>query len=221
MDPITVAGAYATIVGLICAFKNERKGLENQTKELFLSYLETQHREDLKEFILRTTELPSEIDRLLKEDTETILQKLNELRDSVVSLPSRIDNVKELIQSAQPRSERIGMLPHLIAEAERAVRQIEKEALILLRTETERDWDLPVDVEALKEAYERFRSMDLQDTLDHTFVIEECASYRRTLTIHKEGRLRQRERLLKALQKLIALREEFEYLEQETRTPWR
>ena len=30
MDPITVAGAYATIVGLMCAFKNQKKGREDQ-----------------------------------------------------------------------------------------------------------------------------------------------------------------------------------------------
>ena len=70
MDPITVAGAYATIVGLMCAFKNQKKGREDQTRDQFLSWLEAQYREDLKEFILRTADLPSEIDRLLKEDTE-------------------------------------------------------------------------------------------------------------------------------------------------------
>lgn len=218
MDPIAVAGAYATIVGLMCAFKNQRKAREDQTRDQFLSWLEAQHREDLKEFILRTADLPSEIDRLLKEDTEEIIRKLNDLRDSVVSLPSRIDDVKDLIQSAQPRSERIGMLPHLIADAERAVRQIEKKGLLLLRTDTEKDWDVPLDVEALKEAYNHFRSMDVKDTLDHTFVIEDCAAYQTTRSVHIEGRLRHRDRLLKALQKLIALREELDYLEQETRT---
>lgn len=219
MDPVTVASAYATIVGLICAFKSERKAREDQTRDQFLSYLDTHHREELKEFILRTAGLPTEIDHLLKEDTENILHKLNDLRDSVVSLPSRVDNLRELIQSAQPRSERIAMLPYLIAEAERSVRQIEKRALFLLRTDTENDWDVPLEIDALKKAYEHFRTMIVQDTLDHTFVIEECAAYRKTRSIRKEGRLQQRDNFLKALQKLIALREELEYLEFETRTP--
>ena len=218
MDPLTAAGAWATIVGLMCAFKSEQKGRADQTRDQFLSYLDAQHREDLKVFILRTAELPSAIDQLLKEDTEKILAKLNELRDSVVSLPSRIDHVRELIQATQPRSERVAMLPHLIADAERAVRQIEKGALLLLRTDTERDWDVPLDLDGLNEAYLNFRRMEVKDTLDHTFVTKECAAYNETLTIHREGRLRDRERLLKALQRLIALREEFEYLELETRT---
>lgn len=218
MDMITAAGAYATIVGLVCAFKNEKKAREEQTRAAFLSWLEAQRHEDLKEFILRSTELPSEVDILLKQDTETILRRLNELRDSVVSLPNRIDQVRELIQTAQPRSERLSMLPHLIADAEKAVRQIEKGALLIIRTDIDREWDVPLDVETLKEVSERFRTMEVDDILHYTFVIEKSATSEKTLTVHREGRLRQRDRLLKALHKLISLREELDYLEQETRT---
>ena len=218
MDPLTAAGTYATIVGLVCAFKNEKTTREDQNREVFLAWLETQKHEDLKEFILRTAELPSEIDLLLKEDIEAILRRLNELRDSVVSLPNRIDHLRELIQAGQPRSDRLGFLPHLIAEAERAVRQIEKRALILLRADTDKEWDVPMDVETLKDVYERFRTMHIDDTLHHTFVVKESAAMREEVTIHKEGRLKQRERLLKAMSRLISLREELDYLEQETRT---
>ena len=218
MDPITAAGVYATIAGLICTFKNERKSQQDQNAKQFVSWLETQHRQDLKEFILRSTELPSEIDKLLKQDTESILHELNELRDSVVSLPRRIDNLAEMIQLTQPRSERLAILPHLIAEAEKAVRQIEKSGLFLLRTNTDKDWDVPLDVETLNKVLERFRTMDVEDTLHHTFVTRESASERETLTVHIEGRLANRDRLLKAMKRLIALREELDYLEQETRT---
>ncbi len=218
MDPLTAAGTYATIVGLVCAYKNEKRAAKDQNREVFLAWLQTQKHDDLKEFILRTAELPSQIDILLKEDSETILRRLNELRDSVVSLPNRIDHLKELVAAAQPRSERIAMLPHLISEAEKAVRQIEKVALILLRTDTEKDWDVPMDVETLKEVYERFRTMHIDDTLHHTFVVKESALQRETLTIHVESRLKGRARLLKAMSRLIALREELDYLEHETRT---
>ena len=218
MDPLTAAGTYTTIVGLVCAYKNEKRAGEDQNREAFLAWLQTQRHEDLKEFILCTAELPSEIDLLLKEDTETILRRLNELRDSVVSLPTRIDHLKELVTAAQPRSERLALLPHLISEAEKAVRQIEKSALILLRTDTEKEWDVPMDVETLKEVYEQFRTIHIDDTLHHTFVVKECAFERESITIHREGRLKERDRLLKAMSRLIALREELDYLEQETRT---
>ena len=218
MDPITAAGVYATIVSLICTFKNSRQEKQEHDRQHFLAWLESQHREDLKEFIVRSAELPTEIDTLLKQDTQMILARLNELRDSVVSLPSRIDNLAEILQARQPRSERLRLLPHLIEEAERAVCQSEKRALILLRTDFDKDWDVPLDVETLKQVYERFRATLLDDVLDHTFVVEETAFERRTIAIHREGRLAERERLLKAMRRLIALREEWDYLEQETRT---
>lgn len=218
MDPITAAGVYATIVALICTFKNERKEKQKQDRQHFLTWLETQHREDLKEFIVRSAELPTEIDKLLKLDAELILAKLNELRDSVVSLPSRIANLAEILQADQPRSERLRLLPHLITEAERAVRQSEKHGLFLLRTDIDKDWDVPLDVETLKQVYERFSTMEVDDVLHHTFVLRETALERQELTIHREGRLAERDRLLKAMRRLIALREELDYLEQETRT---
>jgi len=221
MDPITTAGAYATIVGLICIFKNERKQKEEQNTEHFLAWLEAQRQGELKEFIIRSTELPSEIDKLLKQDTEEILAKLNDLRDSVISLPSRIENLQQMFQATQSRTERLQMLLHLISETERAIRQIEKASLILIRTDIDKEWDVPLDVDTLKEVCEHFRTMDFEDILHHTFVVEESALEKKTITIHREGRLRQRERLLRALQKLIALREELDYLEQETRTPRR
>jgi len=218
MDPITMASAYATIVGLLCTFKRERSGRAAQDREQFLMWLDAQHREDLKELIVRSAELPTEIDRLLKQDTEQILLKLNDLRDSVVSLPRRIDNLAEMLQNNQPRAERLRLLPQLIAETERAVKQSEKRGLFLLRTDTEREWNVPVDVADLKEALSNFENMLVEDVLDHTFVTEETAFEKRTLRIHREGRLAEKERLLKAMRRLISLREEWEYLDRETRT---
>lgn len=218
MDPITAAGAYATIAGLICTFKNERKGQQDQNAKQFVSWLEAQHREDLKEFILRTAELPTELDGLLKQDTEAILHRLNELRDLAVTMPGRIDGLAEMLQAQQPRSERLNILPHLIAEADRAVRQAEKSGVFLLRADTDKDWDVPLDVEILREVFERFRKMNVEGTLHHTFVVKESAAMRETVLIHVEGRIRKMDRLLKAMRRLIALREELDYLEQETRT---
>jgi hypothetical protein len=217
MDPLAMANAYATIVGLICLFKGERRAKSEQDRQHFLAWLETQHRQDLKELIDRTAELPAEIDKLLKQDIKMIVASLNELRDAVVSLPSRIDYLADILQSDQPRSERLRLLPQLIAETERAVRQSEKRGLFLLRAETDKDWDVPLDVDSLREGFEYFRAMDLADTLDHTFLVGQDAFTQRTLTVHIEGRLAEREKLLKAMQKLITLRNEWDYLEQETR----
>ena len=77
---------------------------------------------------------------------------------------------------------------------------------------------MPVDVADLKEALSNFENMLVEDVLDHTFVTEETAFEKRTLRIHREGRLAEKERLLKAMRRLISLREEWEYLDRETRT---
>ena len=98
MDPLAVAGAYAKIVSLICAFKNESKQKQGQDRQHFFAWLEAQHFEELKEFIVRSAELPTEVDKLLKQDTELIISQLNDLRDTVVSLPSRITSLAEILQ---------------------------------------------------------------------------------------------------------------------------
>lgn len=218
MDPITAATAYATLVGLICAFKKEWKDRQDLNAQQFVSWLEAHHREDLKQFIVCSAELPSEIDKLLKQDTELILARLNELRDWVTSLPSRIDGLAEMIQSTHSRSDRLRILPQLIAENEKAVLRLEKSGLFLPRARAGTEWQVPIDVQSLRSAYERFCTMEIEDTADFSFLVRESARERVTEDVHIENRLTKRDKLLNAVEKLIALRKELNYLEEETRT---
>ena len=57
MDPIS---GFATIIGLMSIFKQEHKEGEALDREAFFRWLDYHHHEDLKEFILRSRELPTE-----------------------------------------------------------------------------------------------------------------------------------------------------------------
>jgi hypothetical protein len=105
MDPLTASTALATIVSLICNFKQEsRDNNALQTKD-FIAYLDRHRFEDLKEFILRSTELSSEIDLLLKQDTELILAKLDQIDGILGSLMSQVTEIKGLARVIRPQSE--------------------------------------------------------------------------------------------------------------------
>lgn len=74
MDPIS---GFATIVGLISIFKQEHTAREDQNRDAFVRWLEDHHHQELKDFILRSNELSTEIDQALQEDHDIIIGKLS------------------------------------------------------------------------------------------------------------------------------------------------
>ena len=115
MDPVT---GFATIVGLISIFKQERKAKEDQNREAFLGWLEEHRHEDFKEFILRSNELPTEIDRALQEDHEVIIGKLEKIDELLAMLASRVGAMGGIAHAVHPNVEiseqAIGILRQLV-----------------------------------------------------------------------------------------------------------
>ena len=105
MDPIVASTTFATIVSLLSNFKQERKDQKDLQTRDFVTYLAQHSFDDLKEFIVRSSELPTEIDKLLKEDTELILNKLNEMDRILASLLSQSSETKGLAHILRPESE--------------------------------------------------------------------------------------------------------------------
>lgn len=116
MEPVS---AFATIVGLLATFKNERKiKSDNEYKE-FIEWLnEHQHREiiDLLELNTNTT---ISIKALLNQDREMLLGKLESIDQMLASISSQIDGFGDLAQSLKPGFE-------LSEQALSILRQIEE-----------------------------------------------------------------------------------------------
>ena len=218
MDPMTIATVYATIMGLICNFRRERKDQKDLNNHDFTEWLAGQHREDLKEFIIRSTELPSEIDKLLKQDMEELLSMANEMRAALSSLPGSIDGLAQTIQTSQSQSDRLRMLFQLIEKQEQTVRSLEAKGLFLPRNHPDTEWELPIDVSSLKSAYAQFESMHVEDMKHWSFPVYKDASVSKTVEVTQGNRVELQKALLNALAKLIKYREELDYLDEVTKT---
>ncbi|MCP5489324.1 MAG: hypothetical protein H7A43_11835 [Verrucomicrobia bacterium] len=219
MDPMTAATLNATIVGLLCTFRQERRDRNDLTRKQFTDWLEAQHREDLKEIIIRSTELPSEIDRLLKKDVKELLLATSQMRATLASLPGCVDGLAKTIQSSQSQSDRLKMLFALIDKQEQAVIALEAQGFFLQRGHPDGAWELPVEVPELRQYYAMFEGMKVEDLKEWKFLVHEDASHKEHVHIRRGNRQAKMGQLLQALGKLIEYKDELDYLDQLTRTP--
>jgi hypothetical protein len=102
IDPSIAATTFATIVGLICNFKQERREEKALDREAFLLWLEDHKHQDLKEFILRSNEISAEIDHLIKADTQTIISKLEKIDSVLVTILGNIDGLQGMAHALSP-----------------------------------------------------------------------------------------------------------------------
>jgi hypothetical protein len=91
MDPLTGASAFATIVGLLCNWKQERGSQDQKRFESFITWLEVHHFEGLKDRIFESDELQRSLHQLLGNDLNSLSKKLDALTSSLSAVAERID----------------------------------------------------------------------------------------------------------------------------------
>jgi len=99
MDPLTTSLAFATVVQLLCNFRQERGIRKNAETEDFLKWLADHNFEDIKTQIQSSTDIQREIQELLREDVNEISAKLDLITDSVTSIASRIDGLSGIARA--------------------------------------------------------------------------------------------------------------------------
>jgi hypothetical protein len=98
MDPITASTTLATIVGLICNYKQERGAKKDLDHRDFIEWLEYHRHEDIKNLITNTHGLQEEVNQLLREDHAKILGKLDSINDTLSQVLSRVSGFEILAQ---------------------------------------------------------------------------------------------------------------------------
>ncbi len=98
MDPIT----FATIVQLIALFVQERRSTKEAKREHFLQWLDQHRFQHLKDAIAQTHYLSDEVDKLLLQDHQIILGKLEEMSSVLGSVVHHIEVLSGLGRS-QPK----------------------------------------------------------------------------------------------------------------------
>jgi hypothetical protein len=104
MEPITTASAFATIVGLICNFRQERGAQEVLDHQQFIQWLNAHGLEAQKAFLLQNTNLLAEVDKLLREDRKLMLEKLDAIHATLANLLANVAEYRDLALSVLPNA---------------------------------------------------------------------------------------------------------------------
>lgn len=88
MDPLTTAGAFATIVGLLSNFKAEQSGSELTE---FTKWLKEKHYEEVAAAIERNSTLSKELSKILATNHSDLVERLLQLDSRMTQLASQFE----------------------------------------------------------------------------------------------------------------------------------
>lgn len=100
MDPMIGAGAFATIVGLICNFKSERSG--TNIKE-FLAWLQEKHHDDIATSIQNNKNLYQQLSNIMAINHQQLLERLESLDKLLSSVAGHVQEFSGLVITLYPR----------------------------------------------------------------------------------------------------------------------
>jgi hypothetical protein len=101
MEPIS---AFATIVGLISAYKSEGRSTSADEYQEFSDWLHEKRHKSVITELHDNHLLGLSVKALLKESNESISEKLSQLDDSLVRLASNIEGFKDVALSLKPNN---------------------------------------------------------------------------------------------------------------------
>ena len=99
MEPLSIAGAFATIVGLICNFKSESQG---KKLDEFILWLKEKHHENIASYIQSHDAVTNEIASLLAKEHEEVVSRLNKLDAVVSAIAAHLNQLPMLAMSVHP-----------------------------------------------------------------------------------------------------------------------
>lgn len=105
MEPLTNAGAFATIISLVCNYRQEKGASEALDHQKFIEWLEYHRHEEIKNLICNTAALRAEIDNLLRADHAVIMQKLEAINTTLATLISHVGEFRGLTLTMMPGAE--------------------------------------------------------------------------------------------------------------------
>jgi hypothetical protein len=104
-DPLTTASAFATIIGLISNFRQEKGAGEALNHQKFIEWLEYHRHEEIKNLICNTAALRGEVDNLLRADHAVIIEKLDAVSATLATLMSQVTEFRGLALTMMPGAE--------------------------------------------------------------------------------------------------------------------
>ena len=105
MDPLTGAMTFATLIGLVCNWRQERSAADEDRFKSFMTWLEIHQHNDLKERINGSDELTRGLHDLLAQDLALISSQLEIIAGSIAAVGSRLDALAPLVKSSRSFTE--------------------------------------------------------------------------------------------------------------------
>jgi len=105
MEPITVAGAFATIVGLLGAYKAEGRAASDDEFKDFQAWLASNNHNEVIELLERNTAATTGIRTLLNQDRQELFEKLDAIDQMLAHVASRVDGFGEIAEALRPGAE--------------------------------------------------------------------------------------------------------------------
>lgn len=99
MEPLTAATSFATIVGLLSNFKNERSGTQLSD---FIEWLKDKRHEDVAFNIEQNQTLSIQIKSILSVNHQELVERLNSLDEVLASVASHIHTFSSLAIAIKP-----------------------------------------------------------------------------------------------------------------------
>jgi hypothetical protein len=119
MDPGIISTTLATIVGLLCNYRQEKGDREQLDHRTFVEWLEYHRHEEIKNLICDTYHLQSEVDAILREDSRRLATKLNDIEEMLARLLSRVEALHPGVELSAQALEVLSLF--VITESDRLV----------------------------------------------------------------------------------------------------
>jgi len=97
--------AFATIVGLLANFRQERQSQQELTHRDFIEWLQNHRHEQLVEIVTRTQGLQTQIDDLLQQNFSVLAAKIDTANDLLARILGRVEGFQGLSASLVPQSQ--------------------------------------------------------------------------------------------------------------------
>ncbi len=99
MEPLSL---FTTLVSLLRIFKQERAERKKADHRAFMEWLDYHHHEELKNLIVNTAALRTEVDQILAADHAAMVDKLDQIQTIVATLLSRVNEFRGLSLAVAP-----------------------------------------------------------------------------------------------------------------------
>jgi hypothetical protein len=96
MNPIEASSILATLVGLICNWRQERAGQAEDRFQDFMVWLSQHHFDGLRERIYDSEELQRELTSLLQQDLSVLGSRLDTIIGAISAVADKIDSLSQV-----------------------------------------------------------------------------------------------------------------------------